>query len=420
MKQAKILLSVLFVLILCLLGTNIVFAQGVSLRAVSTVNEGMGGTATGTPTDTIGAINWNCATLSAFDTSDMSMGSGIIIANAKVESSFNGMEGSTRSDTGAVPAPYMGFRMKDPKRPFTYGFGLFAIGGAQINYPGDNSNPILNDLYGVGRTSSKVEAFQMVPTLSMKITDRLSFGVAPTVMMGRLIAEPLFFGPADNSGHWAKGAGTRYIWGAGYQIGLYYQGENHFNYGISYKSEQFSEKFPYNVNLDGENYEALFRLRFPQIISMGVSYDGFEDTIIGVDVRWFDYKTTAGFQHYGLNPDGSIKGLGWDSIWAVCVGAQRKISDRFTVRCGYSFNQNPISEEVVVWNIPCPLVMQHSLHMGATFTLFDNWKFNIAYAHVFKNEIAGKNPKWTPYDTDNYVRSIASAEALSFGINREF
>lgn len=414
----KKFIPVFLVLIFCTT-ESILYGQGVSLRAVSAINEGMGGVATATPTDTIGAINWNCATLSAFDTSDMSFGSAIIIANAEIESSLAGSKGSTKSDTGAVPAPFMGFRMKDPNRPLTYGFGLFAIGGAQINYPGDNSNPILSDDRGVGRTSSKVEAFQMSPSVSMKLTDRLSIGVSPTIMIGRLIAEPLFFGPADSKGHWAKGAGTRYIWGAGYQIGLYYQGANHFNYGIAYKSEQFSEKFPYNVNLDGENYETLFKLRFPQIITMGVSYDGFEDTIIGVDVRWFDYKNTVGFESSGLNQNGSIKGLGWDSIWAVSVGAQRKISDRFTVRCGYSFNQNPISDDVVVWNIPCPLVMQHSIHMGATVPLFDDWKMSIAYAHVFKNDVKGQNPRWVA-DPNNYIRSIASADALNFGINREF
>ena len=394
--------------------------QGVALRAVSAVNEGMAGVATATPVDTIAALNWNPATLSAFDKSDMSFGSAIILANAEVESSFRGQTGSTRSDTGAVPAPNMGMLVANPEKGINYGFGLYAIGGAQVNYASDRDNPILNDTVGLGRTSAKVEAFNLVPAASIQLTDRLSIGVAPTILIARLIAEPLFFGPS-NSGGWGKGAGTRYIWGAGFQIGAYYKCPNHINLGFCYKSQQWSEKFPYNVTLDnGTDHQTSFKLRLPAVTTFGISYDGIEKTIIGVDMRYFFYGDTPGFDKVGYNEDGSIKGLGWKNIFSVSAAVQRELTDRLTIRGGYSFNENPIGSENTWANIPCPLVMQHGIHMGATFEFRPEWYFTIAYAHMFENSISGIQPSWYQYDKNSYVKTSAKADVISVGMNKTF
>ncbi len=416
-EYSLLLVSLLLItLLLC----STAKGQGVALRAVSAVNEGMAGVATGTPVDTIAALNWNPATLCAFEKSDMSFGSAIVMANAEVESSFRGMSGSTKSDTGAVPAPNMGLLVADPEKKINYGFGMFAIGGAQVNYPSDRENPILNDAVGLGRTSAKVEAFNLVPAASVQVTDRLSIGVAPTILIARLIAEPLFFGPSDTNG-WGKGAGTRYIWGAGFELGAYYKCPNHINLGFCYKSQEWSEKFPYNVTLDdGTDHQTSFKLRFPAIITCGMSYDGFENTIIGIDTRYFFYGDTPGFNDVGYNDNGSIKGLGWKNIFSVSAAIQRKITDRLTIRGGYSFNENPIETENTWANIPCPLIMQHGLHMGATVEFRQEWFFTIAYAHMFKNSITGIQPSWYQYDHDSCVSTSAQADVISTGVNKTF
>lgn len=401
-------------------------AQGVALRGIGAVNAGMSGVATAAPVDALGALQWNPATISALDSSSMSFGSGLIMADSSVASGGHFptpagptyLSGRTESDAGTIPAPYMGMVMQDPESPFTFGFSMSAIGGAQTNYPADPTNPILNEqLPFLGRVSSKVELFQMAPTLAYQLTDQISIGFAPTVAIARLIAEPMFFGPQDAQGEWGKGAGTRYVWGGGFQGGLYIKGNNGFNYGISYKSKQYVEDFTYNVVVDGTPKTAKFKLEYPSIYSIGISYDGIQGTLIGVDCRYFDYENAKGFKDTGYNADGSVQGLGWDSVFSVATAIQREINPYLTIRGGYCFNTNPISDEVALTNVPCPLIIQHTASVGATVTTPEQWQFSVAYAHAFENSVRGKISPQLP---DAFVENTASAHELTFGVAKKF
>ena len=408
----------------CFAGSS-AYAQGVALRGIGAVNAGMSGVATAAPVDALGALHWNPATISALDSSSMTFGTGLIMADSSVESGFDmsayggpKMSGRTESDAGTIPAPHMGMVMKgDPENPFTLGFSLTAVGGAQANYACDPTNPILNESIGLGRVSSKVELFQMAPTISYQLTEQISVGFAPTIDIARLIAEPLFFGPQDSTGNWGMGAGTRYMWGGGFQTGLYIKGNNGFNYGLSYKSKQYMEDFEYNLVIDGQPKVAKFKLDYPAIYSFGVSYDAIPGRIIGVDLRYFDYANADGFKEHGYNADGSIKGLGWDSVFSVATAIQQEINPYLTIRGGYCFNTNPISSEVALTNVPCPLIIQHTASVGATLTTPDQWQFSLAYAHAFENSVRGELSASLP---NSYVENTASAYELTFGIGKKF
>lgn len=407
----------------CFAGSS-AYAQGVALRGIGAVNAGMSGVATAAPVDALGALHWNPATISALDSSSMSFGTGLIMADSSVASGYDAsafggpkVDGLTESDAGTIPAPHMGMVMKgDPENPFTLGFSLTAVGGAQANYACDPTNPILSEQL-LGRVSSKVELFQMAPTLSYQLTEQISVGFAPTIDIARLIAEPLFFGAQDSTGKWGMGAGTRYMWGGGFQTGLYIKGNNGFNYGFSYKSKQYMEDFEYNLVLDGQPQVAKFKLDYPSIYSFGVSYDAIPGRIIGVDLRYFDYANADGFKAHGYNADGSIKGLGWDSVFSVATAIQQEINPYLTIRGGYCFNTNPISSEVALTNVPCPLIIQHTASVGATLTTPDQWQFSLAYAHAFENSVRGELSASLP---NSYVENTASAHELTFGIAKKF
>ena len=408
------------------LAASSVQAQGVALRGIGAVNAGMSGVATATPVDALGALHWNPATISALDSSSMTFGTGLIMAESSVESGVTmptpagpyTMSGRTESDAGTIPAPHMGMVMKgDPDNPFTLGFSLVAVGGAQTNYPCDPSNPIFNEQLALGRVSSKVELFQMAPTISYQLTEQISVGFAPTIDIARLIAEPMFFGPQDANGNWGMGAGTRYMWGGGFQGGIYIKGNNGFNYGLSYKSKQYMEDFEYNLVIDGMPKVAKFALDYPAIYSFGVSYDAIPGRVIGVDLRYFDYANADGFKEHGYNADGSIKGLGWDSVFSVSTAIQQEINPYLTVRGGYCFNTNPISDEVALTNVPCPLIIQHTVSAGATVTTPEQWQFSLAYAYAFENSARGE---LSPQLPGSYVENTASAHELTFGIAKKF
>jgi long-chain fatty acid transport protein len=415
--------------------------QGVALRAVSPVNESMAGTGTACPIDAAGALHWNPASISGLPSSDMSFGLGLVLPSSTLSSrvergAFGGgyppvtLEGSDRSEAGAIPAPSMAFVHKDAESPWTYGLGVFSVGGSAVNYPSSLSNPILmpQTQGGLGRLSANVDVVQMDPTIAYALNENWSVGFAPTLTMAKLYASPLFLGPRDDSNHdghatYSSGVGTRYTWGGGFQTGLYYTTNAGWHLGASVKSPQWTEPFRYKSEDElGRPRDIRFDLNYPLITSFGVSYSGFENWVIASDIRYFNYSGTLGFGQSGFASDGAIRGLGWNDIMAVTVGVQRQINERFFLRGGYCYNDNPITSDSVQYNAASPLVIQHSVHTGFSYVFDDNWIVAMAYVHCFENSVTGPmhNPATGQAIAGTSITTAASADVLSMGVTKRF
>ena len=111
--------------------------------------------------DTLGAFQWNPATISSLPNSaDMSVE--LLMPHSKLSSSVApgafgpgtppiGFSGSTNSNAGTFPLPAMGFVYKPEtslpfgldEMPVTLGLGVLTTGGFGCNFPGSSTNPIL-------------------------------------------------------------------------------------------------------------------------------------------------------------------------------------------------------------------------------------------------------------------------------------
>ncbi len=426
---------------------KVAFGQGVALRGVSPINESIGGVAVATPIDATGALHWNPASISALPSSDISFGFETILPSSNLSSSVRAnsfgagrpavnLSGSTDSEGGAVPVPSMGFVQKVKDTPWTYGLGIYGIGGSRVNYaastPGLTCNPILTPQapngYGLGRLSAEVEIYQLAPTLAYQVNDQLSVGFAPTITMARLVASPLFLGPSYDDNHdgyaqYSSGVGTRYHWGGGFQVGAFYKTDYNWNFGASLKSPQWMEPFRYKSEDEyGYPESAKFNLYYPMIAALGASYTGWEQWVVGCDLKYFDYANTLGFGKDGFNSDGSLSGLGWNSIMSVALGCQRQVGERLFLRAGYSFNENPISSSTVQYNVASPLIIQHTLNMGFSYNMPGDWLFSMAYVHCFENSVTGQwiNPATNTPVAGTSLTETASADVISFGVSKRY
>jgi len=316
----------------------------------------------------------------------------------------------------------MAFVQKSCESKWAYGLGIMAIGGSAVNYPASTTDPILlKQPFGLGQLAANVDIYQISPTVAYQLTEHWSIGFSPTITMGKLYADPLFLGPRED-GEWPAGIGTRYVWGGGCQGGVYYKGDAGWNFGAALASPQWMEPFRYrSISALGEPLSVNYDLNYPMVASIGTSYTGFERWTLACDVRYFDYADTTGFSGSGLNPDGSLKGLGWNSIMAVAVGAQRQMNDCVTLRCGYCFNEDPISSNVVQYNVASPMITQHTAHVGASFLLPGEWIASVAYAHAFENSVTGPLHSATGAAIPgSSVTSTVSADVLSFGVTKRY
>jgi long-chain fatty acid transport protein len=416
MKTASVFCwKIVCVLFLSLVIPNhFVYGQGVLLRSLGTVNDSIGSVATATPIDAAGAIYWNPASISGLEKSEVSFGVGIIMPKMRVSSSIESMSisGSTKGSAGSIPDPSMAVVWRRcPKSPITFGLGLGGVGGAASLYPATPNNPIL----GGRAKSSSVIVMQITPTVAYEVTDRFSIGVAPIIDLASLSINPMQLGQQLGAASEVYNFGTRYAWGGGFQIGTYYDFKNHFKAGFMFKSPIWAEKLTYQgTRPNTEAVNGQFDLNLPTTLSLGFSYDGIQDTIIGLDIRYFDYAHAAGFKK-GVE-DGFVRGLDWDSVMAIAVGVERKLNQKLKLRMGYCWNENPIPNRSAMLNVAAPLMMQHVLSVGATYSIVKNLEFSFAYSHAFKAKITGPFPVVTQYGVvKGSVTNELSANMISAG-----
>jgi long-chain fatty acid transport protein len=392
----------------------------------------MAGASTAAPVD-FGASYWNPAILSALDDQEFMLGSALVFPSIHLQSSVaadsvggvfppTNRFGEARSDGGVAAGVATGFlfRPRDDS-PLTLGLGVFGLVGGSVNFPGQTSTPILAprippNYFGVGPIFSNLSILAVEPMASLQLTDRLALGGGPIITSGVPAFNPAFFapGPKDQFGLPTFPAATnaRPYWGAGFQVGLFYELNENWNLGFSYKSPIWQEKWDFNAstpNLAGRRIG--IQASLPEILSWGVAYKGLPKTLIDVDLRYIDYANTELFGQKVV--DG---GLGWRSVFAVALGVQYEATERLTLRAGYLYNTNPIPNPVTLFNVQAPGIITNTLTVGASFEVTENVTASLAWMHGFRNAIEGRILQIP----DSSVRLDAQTDVLWMGFNVRF
>lgn len=387
------------------------------LQGAGAVNFSMGGAATALPINVNGALQWNPASITAFDHNELDVSLALFTAApevyAKAPDGFGGfIEGRTEDERGLSPLPTVGAVFANEDSRFAWGVSAFGISGFGVDYPQEtnlplpenqnfdpkNSNPLLypQNMMGFGRVFSGYQLLQAGVTGAYKITDGLSLGLAPTFNYASLEIEPVPIAAPDQNRGYPLGKRATAT-GFGFQAGVFYQTEMGLNFGLAYKSTQWFS----DLEIDGEYLDGseapvtAFNLDYPSIITAGVGYTS--DLIdVALDYRYIDYENTDGFAETGWviaengYPNGAVAGFGWESIHVVAAGVQFKGVDRLPLRVGYTFNTNPITEDNVFFSLSAPAVLEHAAQIGFTFEATDNIGLSLTYHRGMTAEVTGQ------------------------------
>jgi long-chain fatty acid transport protein len=408
----------------------------------------MGGASTAAPLDASGALYWNPAAITGLCSSELDVGLEFLYPHSHLSSSLSffstepgdevapaqgitRVSGSDRSDNGIFLLPTVGLVVTPECSPFVFGLGIFSAGGFSVNYPASNLNPILTPQppngFGVGSLYGEAQIYQIVPTVAMRITDNLSVGIAPTLSFARIMLDPAVLGtPDDANGDtfptYPAATHGRVDVGGGAQAGIFYNASDCWHFGASIKSPQWFEDFKYNtVNEVGRPRTTQFRFDYPLMASVGASYTGLDKWVFAADFRYIDYANARGFEGVGFDPaTGALKGIGWDSVYAVAVGTQYQCTCNTSLRAGYTYNTNPIRDERTMYNIASPLILQHTAYLGASYNVTQCFVVSAAYAHAFWNDVEG--PFITPQGPvpGTSVKSSVSADTVVLGVTVKF
>ncbi len=408
---------------------------GSTLNGTGPVARSMAGTTTAAPVDTLGAFQWNPATITALPSST-DFGLEIMIPHSTVSSTVNAgslapgfpaatLSGSTESDAGIFPLPNFGIVHNPEGANYSYGVGVLSVGGFGVNYPGSASNPVLTPPLpagiGVGPIYTQYQLVQVMPTIALQLTDDLSVGFSPIVNLASLNVDPGILAAPDN----ANGNGFptypsmnhgSFQWGAGFQVGAFYKTDYCWQFGAALRSPQWFSDFEYNSRDQIGNPRTIdYGLDAPLTVSLGTAYTGFDRLLIAVDGKFLNYSDTRGYETAGFSPTGAVNGLGWDDVFAVSTGVQYQATDFAALRLGYSFNTNPINDADSFYNVCSPLSLQHGAYAGTTWSITENFKVSLTYSHFFENTISGPiQTAGGPIPGTN-VTSSTSADSILVG-----
>lgn len=387
---------------------SVAFAQvGHLMQGVGAVNMSMGGAATAQPLDISGAMHWNPATLSAFDGSIIKLDVGAFFSSPELYSSMPAfpegafypgspatpaLSGSIEDDLGTSVMPALTFTWSDADSKNTFGVSMFGISGFGVDFPEDSNNygnpnfdptqdasqiSFPQEFNGFGHIESSYMLLQIGFTWAYEVSDKFSIGVQPTINYSALELSPNPLANPNASGY--PKSDNAAAFGFGGQIGVFYDSQNGFKLGASYKTPQYMSEFEFdNTYLDGSSSTNKFTMNFPAIYSVGLGYSK-ANFDLALDYRFVNYEGTEGFEETGWTPTASIQGFGWKNISIVSVGLQYKGVEKLPIRIGYTHSSNPIDEKLTMFSVPATAVIANAFQFGASYDINDSFRIDGVY-----------------------------------------
>jgi len=409
--------------------TSAIFAQaGHVMQGVGAVNMSMGGASTAQPIDISGALQWNPASISVFDSKILDFNIGIFFSAPELSSSLPAgtmgagspaVFGTTLDKIPVSPMPAIAMVWGTEGSKHTFGVSAFGISGFGVTFPHEtnlpvdasgNPNPAWNpydstpiiypqNLGGFGKLKSDYMLLQIGLTWAYEITDNLSIGVEPTVNYATLQLEPNPLASPSMTLGYPKSDKASAI-GFGAQFGLFYHSDGGVKLGVSYKTEQqFGDLSFNNTYLDGSAAPGVdFKMNYPAIFSVGLGYSN-EMFDFAVDYRNVDYENTDGFAEKGWTNTGSVKGFGWNNINILSAGIQYKGIKKLPLRIGYTYSSNPINPELAFFSSPATAVIKNAFQFGFSYPLTDNLMLNGVYHHGDSGNKPTEGPLLNPMMT---------------------
>ncbi len=313
---------------------------------------------------------------------------------------FGLMPGKVTSDQTGFIFPSLGANIKLTDR-LTVALSLYGNGGMNTDYPtmtfGDPTSP------GTG-----VNIEQMFGNLSVayKFACNHSIGVAGIVGWQRFAAKGLIaFSGFSSDPENLTGNTFSTALGFGFKVGYQGQLAENLRFGASYQSKIYMNEFERYAGLFAQagdfdvpaNWQAgfaftpgdwKFMVDVKQILYSEVKSIANPMDLVGNSPMLPNGNPNPNFQ--ALGTEGGW-GFGWNDIFVIKYGVMFSGFCGWDLMAGYSFNQNPVTEENVMFNLLAPAVVQNHITFGVTKHLAKQHEITVAFMYAFENSLKGSN-----------------------------
>ncbi len=225
--------------------------------------------------------------------------------------------------------------------------------------------------------------------------------------------------PSDgltNNGHdWAYGAGVRVGW----------IGEVHpkLSLGAAVASKVYMTEF--------DDYDELFaedgKFDIPANFTVGLTFKPTTDLSLSFDFQRIYYEGVKSISNSGpvfvpgvgpgIPPGGDLLGtddglgFGWENINVYRLAADYRYNNEWNFRAGYSYNDQPIPDDQVLFNILAPATPKQHATVGFTYRPNHNSEWNFAYMHAFEEKVSSSQ---TAFGVPGEIKMFQNLFDLSY------
>jgi long-chain fatty acid transport protein len=310
------------------------------------------GTAFVAVADDPSAIAYNPAGLTQLNGTNIYGGGTVVIPSTTYESP-SGQSEDTEFQVFFPPHFYACSKLGTTD--FRFGIGLFSpfgIGGRKWSEDG---------LTRYVSLENNVLTLSANPTIAYRVSPRLSVALGLNYTISRIQAERKIdqsaVGNSDGESL-LKEDGD----GWSYNFGVLFKPDERWSLGLAYRSKieidysgdlEIKKIAPALQPLFGGSY---FKTGvhtssdFPQVVSLGAAFRPTKEWTISLDLEWFGWSS---FNESTLQVDNKVPAagitdnttpLGWKDVWTIKVGAEYRITEKFSVRGGYAYIQSPVPD----------------------------------------------------------------------------
>lgn len=302
--------------------------------------------------------------------------------------------GTVESDSNFFVVPNLAYN--HPLGPdSSIGIALFGNGGMNTTYPNVANpaciGPVPNPsgvFCGLDAGVDLIQAFVAVGYAHR--FGPVSLGVSPIFALQRFRAVGLpVFGAASSDPANLTSRSYDYSVGGGVRVGAEFEVSDIVRLGASFQTKMYMSKFDRYAGLfaDGGEFD------IPANVTAGVAVDVTPDVTLMFDYKRIFYSDVDAVGNSSTIPlplgSSGGPGFGWKDTDIFKVGAEWRIDDRWTLRAGYAYNDNPIRSSDVTLNILAPGVTQHHITGGASVRLNDHHSVDFAAMYAPKTRVSG-------------------------------
>jgi long-chain fatty acid transport protein len=262
-----------------------------------------------------------------------------------------------------LPVPQIHYVFAPKDQPFSLGLGVYAPFGLQMEWP-DNAP------FRSAGIRAKIDYATINPVAAWKPFSTLSIAAGPTFNYSQAeLWQGVIMSPFQLrfKGH---------DWGFGANAGVLWQPHPMWSFGAKYFSpttfdyKGTAEFNPSEPFLPGP-VSTTAHLKFPQMVSGGISFRPTPDWNLEVDIDWTDWDTvkSAVIDQVGTLP------LYWQSSFFYEFGVTYQLGRGYYVSAGYFFSEASTPNQYYT-----PLVPDTDLHVGSLGIGYkgEHWTFALA------------------------------------------